>query len=206
MTPLQAVAGFAVAAGLLTITPGLDSALVLRTAAVEGSRRGMLAGFGICAGLFVWGAAASLGLSALLALSHTAYDILRIAGAGYVIWLGARLLLAAWRDEAGRAAPGPAPSGRSWLLRGFLTNILNPKVGVFYVTFLPLFIPAGEPVALFAVVLTAIHVIETLLWFWLLTLAVRPMARFIGRGARILDGITGGALLAFGAGLLLERR
>jgi threonine/homoserine/homoserine lactone efflux protein len=84
MTVGQALFSFTLAAGLLTITPGLDTTLVLRTAAVEGGNQAMLAGIGICSGCLLWGAAASFGLSALLAVSGFAYNVLRIAGA--VIW------------------------------------------------------------------------------------------------------------------------
>ncbi|MFJ0543618.1 LysE family transporter, partial [Bordetella bronchiseptica] len=92
MTPLAALLAFTVAATLLTITPGLDTALVLRTAAIDGPRRALLAGLGVCAGCLAWGVAAALGLGALLAASSLAYDALRIAGAIYLCWLGARLL------------------------------------------------------------------------------------------------------------------
>jgi len=84
MTIGQALLSFTLAAGLLTITPGLDTALVLRTAAVEGGKRAMLAGIGICFGCLLWGAAASFGLSALLAVSSFAYNMLRIVGAIYL--------------------------------------------------------------------------------------------------------------------------
>jgi threonine/homoserine/homoserine lactone efflux protein len=209
MDSAHAIAAFTLAAGLLTITPGLDTALVLRTAAIEGPRRGMQAAFGIALGCFVWGTAASVGLGALLAASRFAYDVLRVAGALYILWLGGRMLVAAFRKVAVVEADAPAPRGaRSWFWRGFLTNLLNPKIGVFYVTFLPLFVPAGENVAAFSLLLTAIHVVEGAAWFWLLTTALKPLADWIRNGSvtRALDGITGGVLLAFGVGLFLERR
>ncbi len=208
MEPPQAIAAFALAAGLLTITPGLDTALVLRTAAVEGPRRGMQAAFGIALGCLVWGTAASVGLGALLAASRFAYDVLRVAGALYILWLGGRMLVAAFRKAPVLAEAPVARAARSWFWRGFLTNLLNPKIGVFYVTFLPLFVPAGANVAAFSLLLTAIHIAEGTAWFWLLTTALRPLAAWVVRGrvTRALDGITGGVLLAFGVGLFLERR
>ncbi|HEY4940246.1 MAG TPA: LysE family translocator [Rhizomicrobium sp.] len=204
----HAIAAFAVAAGLLTVTPGLDTALVLRTAAVEGPRRGMQAALGIALGCLAWGVAASVGLGALLAVSRFAFDVLRIAGALYMLWLGGRMLVAAFRKvETATESTAAAPT-RSWLLRGFLTNILNPKVGVFYVTFLPLFVPAHANVTGFSMLLTGIHVAEGLTWFWLLTTLMKPLAGWIQRSGvtRALDGITGGVLLAFGVGLFLERQ
>ena len=219
MDKLHAIATFSLAAGLLTITPGLDTALVLRTAAVEGPRRGMQAAFGIIAGCLAWGVVASVGLGALLAASQMAYEALRVAGALYMLWLGARMMVVALRGMQQPDAEAPSeradvgfaavrPRGRSWALRGFLTNILNPKVGVFYITFLPLFVPSGVNVTAFSMALAAIHAAEGLLWFWLLTTAMKPLARWIQRGGvpRALDGITGSVLIAFGVGLFFERR
>ena len=208
MDAAHAALAFAVAAGLLTVTPGLDTALVLRTAAVEGPHRAMQAAFGIGLGCLAWGAAASVGLGVLLAASQFAYNVLRFAGALYILWLGGRMLVAAFRPAQSATAPATDTATHSWLLRGFLTNILNPKVGVFYVTFLPLFIPAHVSVTAFSMLLTSIHVAEGLGWFWLLTNALRPLAKWIARSSvtRALDGITGSVLLAFGVGLFFERR
>jgi threonine/homoserine/homoserine lactone efflux protein len=206
----HAIAAFAVAAGLLTVTPGMDTALVLRTAAVEGSRRGMQAAIGILAGCLVWGLVASVGLGALLAASQMAYEAMRVAGALYMLWLGGRMIVAALRGGVKPPATETPTErdGGSWILRGFLTNVLNPKVGMFYVTFLPLFVPAGVNVTGFSMLLAVIHVAESVLWFWLLTTAMKPLARWIQRGGvtRALDGITGGVLIAFGVGLFFERR
>lgn len=208
MDSAHAILAFALAAGLLTITPGLDTALVLRTAAVEGPRRGMQAAIGIGLGCLIWGAAASFGLGALLAASQLAYEALRFASALYLLWLGSRMLVAAFRATQ-TAEVGIDPAGsRSWLVRGFLTNILNPKVGVFYITFLPLFVPAHVSVMGFSMLLACIHVAEGLAWFWLLTTAMKPLVGWIRKSAvaRALDAITGSVLLAFGAGLFFERR
>lgn len=208
MDAAHAILAFTIAAGLLTVTPGLDTALVLRTAAVEGPGRGMQAAAGIVVGCLCWGVVAAVGLGALLAASQLAYDVLRFAGALYMLWLGARMLAAMWRGGAVTVDAAAAPERRSWMLRGFLTNILNPKVGVFYVSFLPLFVPAGVSVTGFSMLLAGIHAAEGLAWFWLLTTAMKPLARWIqsARVRRALDGITGGVLLAFGVGLFLQRR
>ncbi len=209
MTINHAVAAFTVAAGLLTVTPGLDTALVLRTAAVEGSRRALLAGAGICLGCLTWGFAVSVGLGALLAVSRLAYDILRIAGAAYLIWLGVRILLRQRGSGGPVLALGDTREDRSgWLMRGFLTNVLNPKVGVFYVTFLPQFVPAGVSVAPFIMLLAAIHATEGMVWFTALALATRSLSRWLRQPgvARTLDGVTGAMFIGFGLVLVLERR
>jgi threonine/homoserine/homoserine lactone efflux protein len=204
----HAIAAFTLAAGLATLTPGLDTALVLRTAAVEGRRRAMQCAAGIALGCLAWGMTVSVGLGALLAASQFAYAALRLAGGLYILWLGGRLVVAALRKaEPVAAVPPPAPA-RSWLWRGFLTNILNPKVGVFYVTLLPLFVPAGTNVTAFSLLLASIHAAQALLWFGLLTQATASLGTFVQRRGvtRALDGITGGVLLAFGVGLFLDRR
>src|ERR1039458_7497881 len=91
MIDITAVLAFAAAAGLLTVTPGLDTALVLRTAAVEGAGEARFAAFGICTGCLIWGTATSLGLTGLLAVSKLAYNAVRIAGVCYLVYLGIRM-------------------------------------------------------------------------------------------------------------------
>jgi threonine/homoserine/homoserine lactone efflux protein len=196
---------FTAAASLLTLTPGLDTALVLRTAASDGARPAALAGLGIAGGCLVWAALVAVGLGALLAASELAYRILRLAGAAYLIWVGYRMLFhprRAFQMEAVSA------HSRAAFARGALTNLLNPKVGVFYVSFLPQFVPEGEPVAAFILLLGLIHAFLGLLWFACLILATRPLVRLLRRPALVtgLDRITGGLFIAFGLGLVLESR
>jgi threonine/homoserine/homoserine lactone efflux protein len=211
MAQLHELIAFTFVTVLLTITPGLDTALVLRTAAVEGTRRAMMAGLGIALGCLCWAVAASMGLGALIAASQSAYNVLRVVGAAYIAWLGGRMLWYAIAHKVvdvqiARSTSGDA--GKSWLLRGFLTNILNPKIGIFYVSLLPLFIPPHTNVAAFSMLLGLIHAAESLAWFWLLTSAVKPLARWIVRGtvAKWFDGVTGTVLITFGGLLLLKRR
>jgi threonine/homoserine/homoserine lactone efflux protein len=212
---LAALLAFTLAAAVLTVTPGLDTALVLRTAVVEGPARAMVAGLGICCGLLGWGLLVSAGLGALLAVSELAFDALRIAGALYLLYLGTRLLLRlrapaspmAIEPEAGEGA-GRDVERRRWFIRGVLTNLLNPKVGAFYVTFLPQFIPAGVNVVGFSLLLALIHAVEGVLWFALLTRASTAARRWLVRPTvqRTLDGVTGGLFLLFGVRLAVEYR
>lgn len=208
MTVPEALIAFSLAAGLLTITPGLDTALVLRTAAAEGARSAALAGLGVVLGCLTWGAAAAFGVGALLAASQTAFDLLRWAGAAYLAWLGINLILKP-RDSFATAGPSTMAAGSAaWLRRGFLGNLLNPKVGVFYVSFLPQFTAKGvEPVG-FMLLLAAIHALMGVVWFAALIAATRPIARTLRRPAVVqwLDRTTGGVFLAFAARLALERR
>lgn len=209
MTEFQALAAFAAAAALLTITPGLDTALVLRTAASEGPRRALLAAVGIAAGCLAWGLAAGLGLGAVLAASPLAYDVLRWAGAAYLVWLGIGLIRAPRLTFDLSAAESPAHAAPpNWLLRGLLTNLLNPKVGLFYISFLPQFIPAGANVLGWSVLLASIHNLLGLIWFGALVAATRPLAAALQRPALIawLDRMTGGLFIAFGLKLALTAR
>lgn len=208
MTITASLLAFAIAATLLTITPGLDTALVLRTAAVEGARRAAFAAAGICAGLLCWAAVATLGLGALLAASRLAYDVLRWAGVAYLAWLGLGLLLrprARWTSPDHAAETG---RNRRWLVRGLLTNLLNPKVGIFYVSFLPQFVPHGVAVAPWIAMLAGLHIAEGVAWFALLIVATRPIEALLRRPAVIgaLDRLTGLVLVGFGLRLATEAR
>jgi len=200
-----ALIAYVAAAALLTITPGLDTAMVLRTAAVEGRRQAGLAALGIVCGCLAWGVAVALGLGVLLAASQSAYVALKWAGAAYLVWLGANLIFRP-RSKFDLSAPS-APAG-NWWARGFLTNLLNPKVGVFYVSFLPQFVPAGVPAAPFIVLLAAIHAVLGLAWFAGLILATAPLKRWLQRAVvvRWLDRVTGVVFIGFAAKLALDRR
>lgn len=207
MTVFQALAAFTLAAGLLTLTPGLDTALVLRTAALEGPRRAALAVVGILSGCFVWGGLVAFGLGTVLAASSLAFDLLKWAGAAYLVWLGIGLILKP-RDRF-EVETGPAMSGSdtTWMRRGFLTNLLNPKMGVFYISFLPQFLPDGVAAGPFMLGLTAIHVLLGAVWLGLLIAATQPLSRLLKRPAvvRWLDRLTGGVFLGFGIRLAFER-
>jgi threonine/homoserine/homoserine lactone efflux protein len=213
MTVGQALFSFTLAAGLLTITPGLDTTLVLRTAAVEGGKQAMLAGIGICFGCLLWGVAASFGLSALLAVSGFAYNVLRIAGAVYLGYLGIKLIIRAFTSTSSNSAVGAVLEGDKgrdnslWLKRGLLTNLLNPKVGVFYLSFLPQFIPAGVQVWSFSVLLAFIHATEGFLWFLLLTNATELVSGWLKQRSvvRALDSAMGVVFIAFGLKLAFEK-
>src|SRR5262245_38373356 len=114
MDTTSALIAYCIAAGLLTVTPGIDTALVLRTAAVEGARRAVQAAAGIVCGCLVWGIAAALGVGALLAVSETAYTVLKTAGAIYLMWLGATMLWAAVRKHAKPPGAEADPARRQW--------------------------------------------------------------------------------------------
>jgi threonine/homoserine/homoserine lactone efflux protein len=206
-----AVLTFAVVAAALTVMPGLDTALVLRAALTGSRREAMATGAGIVAGLFVWGAAAAVGVSALLTASELAYDVLRYAGAAYLLWFGVRLLVrAARRQRAADDPPAGEPRRSAWRAarQGLATNLLNPKVGVFYVALLPQFVPAGSDPLAVDLLLAAVHGLLSLVWFALLTWLAFALGRWLRRPAtaRAIDGVTGTALVGFGMRLALSGR
>jgi threonine/homoserine/homoserine lactone efflux protein len=206
---LASLTAFTIAAALLTITPGLDTALVLRTATVEGPKHAWAAAIGIVSGVLVWGLVAAAGLGIVLLASEFAYQALQIAGAAYLAYLGCKLLFSR-RQPAATAAEVPEAAGSAWgwFGRGLLTNLLNPKVGLFYVTFMPQFIPAEANVFLFGALLALIHDVLGILWFTLLIAATRPLTGWLRRPAVTLwlDRATGGLFLGFGARLAIEAR
>ncbi|MFD0688807.1 LysE family translocator [Actinomadura fibrosa] len=205
---LTACLAFAAVAALVTITPGLDTMLVLRATVTGGRRAGWLAGTGVTAGCLLWAVASAAGLTALLAASRLAFDVLRVAGACYLLWLGARALWTARRRPSGGAdVPEPRLTGPAALRTGLVTNLLNPKIGVFYVSLLPQFVPDGAPVFGTSLLLAAIHTGEGLLWFALLVGAAGTARRALSRPAvkRRVQQVTGLAFIAFGLRLATER-
>jgi threonine/homoserine/homoserine lactone efflux protein len=227
VTIIHAFASFALIAGLLTVIPGLDTAFVLRTAVAHGRRPAFAAALGIATGALIWGMAAATGVSALLTASQTAYLVLRVAGAAYLVWFGGTLLRnavlrrgdVAAADESraaavdgGREAAAAEPGGRArvrraWA-RGVSTNLLNPKVGVFYVAMLPQFIPAGAPHLAMGAALALLHDAEGMCWFTVLILAAHSARRLFasGRVRRAMDAVTGTVLLGFGLRLATSSR
>lgn len=215
MDPVTAILSFSAAALLLTVTPGLDTALVLRTATVESPRQGMIAGAGVTLGVLIWGIAAAAGLGSLATLSPLLYQALRIAGALYVIWLGGQMIWSAWKTFRQQSAPlktGEMPArAPNWFIRGLTTNLLNPKVGLFYASFLPQFLPKDHfgPAGLiaFGTSLALIHCVFGLIFFALVTGAAAGASRFLARPG-VRGGIEGatGLMLCLAALLLLVPR
>ena len=207
MTLPQALIAFVFAAGILTLTPGLDTAIVLRASALEGRRAGIAAAAGITLGLMVWGAASAIGLTALLAASSLAYTALKWVGAAYLIGLGLMMALRPKGAPAAEADVVAVHGAGLWLRRGLLTNLLNPKVGVFYVAFLPQFTPAGVPAGPFIALLVAIHILLGVAWFAVLIAATQPLGRYLSRPgvAERMNRLTGLVFIGFGAKLAFSR-
>ncbi|GGN26601.1 threonine/homoserine/homoserine lactone efflux protein [Actinoplanes campanulatus] len=205
----DAVLSFALLGALLTITPGLDTALVLRAAVTMGRGPAFATALGIGAGALAWGAAAAVGASALLAASSVGYTILRVVGAAYMIFLGVRMIAAALR-RGGRIAEAETakivPTFWSTFGRGFLTNLLNPKVGAFYLAVIPQFVPEGADPLATGLLLALVHDVEGLLWFAAIIMGAQAARGFLARRAvrRTVDAGTGAVLLGFGVRLGLS--
>jgi RhtB (resistance to homoserine/threonine) family protein len=200
---------FVAIAALLTITPGADMAMVSRSVLIGGRREAFATTLGILAGCLVWAIVSAAGVAAVLAASRTAYDALRLVGAAYLVWLGVQSLLSARRGEYHEEGEERPAAGRAQAFRqGLLTNLFNPKIAVFYSTFLPQFIGPGDPALLLSMLLAGVHIAFGLVWLtvyaWLLD---RTVTAFKGtRVRRVLDALTGTVLVALGLRLAAERR
>ncbi|NUT91377.1 MAG: LysE family translocator [Saccharothrix sp.] len=198
---------FTVAALLLTITPGLDTMMLLRMVLGGGRKAGIVGGFGTTLGCLVWGAASVAGLTALLVASRFAYDVVRYAGAAYLLWLGGSAL---WRSWRGRRADEPVDSpmvtpGQA-LRIGFTTNLLNPKIGVFYLSLLPQFLPTTGDTTGWAALLVGVHVGLGQVWqlgvVWLAGRAAVVLTR--PRVKRWTERLTASVLVGFGLKVALD--
>jgi threonine/homoserine/homoserine lactone efflux protein len=210
VTTGESLLAFSLASAVLFLTPGMDTALILRTSAVKGARPATFVALGITVGCLVWGIAVSLGLGGLLAASELAYNVLKIAGAGYLVWLGLGLLFKPRQAAAMivETEPEVGQGNFSWFMKGLFSDLLNPKVGVFFMTFLPQFVPNGVSVSGWSMLLTVINVTMGLAYCALLVAASARIGRFLRtpKVVRALDRVTGCVFIAFGAKLALSRR
>ncbi|GAC07605.1 LysE family translocator [Paraglaciecola chathamensis] len=200
---------FLLAITLLTLTPGIDTVLVIKNASRSGGRDGVVTSLGICLGLFVHATFSAVGISAILLQSAELFMAVKWVGAGYLIWLGVSALKAAFKGDASVAinATGLKMSNLTRSLKeGFLSNVLNPKTAVFYLAFLPQFIdPQHSPFAQ-AMSMAAIHFIIAMIWQCGLAGAVSSAKRFFASSTamRWMEGVSGSVLVFLGSKLLLD--
>ena len=207
------VIAFALAAAALTIAPGANDMLVIRNVLRGGRRDGIVTAFGVCAGLFVHATLSALGVSMLLLHSATAFHVVKLAGAGYLVWLGVQSLRRTVRtshppDGLEAVEPTRRRAPQRCFLEGLLSNVLNPKAAVFYLAFLPQFIGPTESVLPKSLLLASIHYVEALVWLATLSIMLDHMRRFLLQSAvrRWLDGLCGVVLVGFGVRLALARQ
>ncbi len=206
MSIMDSLLTFSLAAVLLTLTPGLDTALILRTATTEGKNQAIQAALGINTGCLLWGVAIAFGLGSVVAVSELAYDILKYCGAAYLGWLGVCMLVRPRKQLI--VADASNKTASNWFLKGVLGNALNPKVGIFYVSFLPQFIPQGHSPVIWTFGLVTIHITMGIVWSLMLIGATRPLAYLLRKEKviRWLDRTTGLVFLLFAARLAISRR
>jgi RhtB (resistance to homoserine/threonine) family protein len=193
---------------LLILIPGPDTAVVTKNALVGGRRSGVFAAVGVSVGLTIWTAAAAFGIAALLRASAVAFLALKLAGAIYLIWIGVRMLRA--RDFMTGAADGterPRQSAKA-LRQGLLSDLGNPKIAVFFTSFLPQFVDSKGPAFASLLMLGGIFAVLTLLWLAIYAIVVGHASAVMRRPAvrKALDRFTGVVLIGFGVKLAFEHR
>jgi len=202
---LQGLPLFVAAVLVLNATPGVDLLLTVTRTAEAGRRAGAMAALGIACGCAVHALAAAFGLAALLAVSAQAFLVVKWLGAGYLAWLGVGMLFSAGRTRTpAPMRPRAVASAAADFRRGALTNLLNPKVALFMLAFLPQFIPAqaAHKTALF-LLLGAWFVVQSLLWLLAVVLLTSRLARVpaLARYVRWLRGAAGLLFIALAARL-----
>jgi RhtB (resistance to homoserine/threonine) family protein len=196
-------------AAVLTLTPGADTMLVVRSAAVRGRRAGLLTVLGICSGLFIHATLSALGLSVVLVRSARAFEFVKTAGALYLVYLGIQAIRSAVRATPVADSSMLQPSfARRAFLEGLLTNVLNPKVAVFYLAFLPQFIGPKDPVLARSILLASVHFVEGVVWLTIVTLFVARFRSLLTqpRVRRAMESTSGLAFIGFGVKLAVSRR
>jgi threonine/homoserine/homoserine lactone efflux protein len=205
--PLDVLLPFLAGSILVTAIPGADMALVTRQVLVGGTALAQRTIFGNLTGLLVHGVALAAGLSALLVASASAYTVVKLAGAAYLVYLGVQALRASRQPPAAAPPAAITAPGRAFV-QGLVSTVLNPKPALFFLTFLPQFVNRDAPVLPQTLTLAAIHVIVGLIW-------LSAYARLVHRAREALtaprvkawlERTTGAVLIAFGLRVAVERR
>jgi len=201
---------FLVAITLLSMSPGIDTVVVIRNTMRGGRIDGLVTSFAICCGLFVHALVSAAGISFILLQSATLFTLLKWIGAAYLIWLGVKSLRAAWSKSPGSIKISTEPMEPVALTQsfreGFLSNVLNPKTIVFYMAFLPQFILPHESAMLKSVFLAGLHFIISNIWQLFLILMVAQARHWLSsdKAMRWMDGVIGSVMMAFGIRLATE--
>lgn len=198
------VVPFALVAALMTLSPGADSMLVLAAGVRSGARAARATAAGVNLGLLCWAAASTAGLAAVISSSDIAYRALQVAGGLVLLVIGMRTLRSGRARAAARGTTASGvrrrPSGAAADFRsGLLTNLLNPKVGVFYVSLLPQFVPSRDPSAGMLALLASIHLVFSVCWLMLLAQgAARAGAVVSARTLRLIESTAGAVFVLLG--------
>jgi threonine/homoserine/homoserine lactone efflux protein len=207
------IATFVVVTVLLSAVPGPDTLLVLRAGLRSGRAHAIASALGCAAGSLVWGSAAAIGIATLLARSASAYEMVKLAGAGYLIVLGARALWSARRlggvalDEDSRAASPRVRNAWGAFLYGLTGDLLNPKMGLFYVAVIPQVVPHSIPILRGTLMFAGVDTIVAALYMSAIAAVTTWALRWLrqARVHRALEGTTGTCMVGLGASIALER-
>jgi threonine/homoserine/homoserine lactone efflux protein len=193
---------------VITVTPGPDTALVVRNTLQGGRRHGLLTAAGSSTGLLVWGAASSLGLATAFRASSALFGAIRIAGGVYLVWLGIRMMWTGWSVDAGLRGAAGVSAGRRHrhrpFLEGLLTDLLNPKAAAFFTALLPQFLTSNDRVLATTLLYAAIAATAALAGLLAYACVAAQAQVVLGRPPirRLLDRVTGAVLLGLGIRML----
>jgi RhtB (resistance to homoserine/threonine) family protein len=198
-------------AAIVILLPGPDTAVVTKNVLLHGRRAALGASAGVGAGLSVWTLAAAVGLASMIRASEVAFTVLKVVGALYLMWLGFQALRAARHataDDPRRPAARPTVGASGGFRQGFLSDLANPKIGIFFTSLLPQFVDPGRPVLLPFMALGAVFVLMTVLWLGAYCLIAARAAETLQRPRvrAALDRVTGVVLIAIGFRLVTEHR
>jgi RhtB (resistance to homoserine/threonine) family protein len=213
MIDSQVVAFFGVAL-IITLTPGADTMLVIRNVLAYGRTAGLFTVIGIVSGLFVHASFSALGLSVILMRSAEVFEIVKLIGAGYLILLGLQSVRALLKQQDQGSGSSPdyrveaQPNKWQSYVQGLLNNLLNPKVAIFYLAFLPQFMRPGDPVFAKSILLAVIHLFQGVIWLSIVVLLVAYMKTVLLRPRiqQVLEALSGVILIGLGIRLATERR
>lgn len=201
---------FLIAITLLTMTPGVDTMIILRNTVRGGAKDGLVSSLGICSGLFVHALLSAVGISAILLYSTTAFIVLKVVGAAYLIWLGFNNLRDFYnvsKQKEIHTKKLPFSFVRSFR-EGFMSNILNPKTIVFYMAFLPQFISPEHSALLQSMILATFHFVIATFWQGILIYTICSANVFITKVSvrKFLDLASGSIMMALGVKLLFSEK
>jgi RhtB (resistance to homoserine/threonine) family protein len=198
-------------AAIVIVVPGPDTAVVTKNVLVHGRRAAFGTSLGVSAGLSVWTLAAAVGVASVVRASALAFTLLKLIGALYLVWLGVQALRAAGHAASG-ARPSttnkPAMGALGGFRQGLLSDLANPKIGIFFTSLLPQFVNPGHSVLLPFLALGAVFVLMTVVWLSAYCLIAARAAKTLQRPRvkAAMDRVTGIVLIAFGFRLALEHR
>jgi len=200
---------FLLAITVLTLTPGLDTALVVRNSSRGGFTDGATTSLGICLGLFVHAAFSAIGISAILAQSAELFNLVKMVGAAYLIWLGVTTLKSVWKGEVGSMITDSNHTRldiKRSLREGFLSNVLNPKTAVFYLAFLPQFIDPEGSAFLQSCLMASIHFVIAMVWQCGLAGLLNSAKSLLKSSTfmKRMEATTGAVLVGLGIKLMVE--